>query len=95
MDCKNCKLFNGDCGHHHIDSLGHISYNTPSLSCCNRVGDCEYYQDARTQREVCLSNLMDFLTKNDTPKNYYIGVAIKAIRRMTDEEFLAVVGDEK
>lgn len=30
-ECKNCKHYKGNCGHHHVDSLtGHINYEIPA-----------------------------------------------------------------
>ena len=31
LECKNCKHYKGNCGHHHVDSLtGHINYEIPA-----------------------------------------------------------------
>ena len=29
-DCRDCKLYKGDCGHHFIDYYDHINYNIPT-----------------------------------------------------------------
>ena len=31
-DCRDCKLYKGDCGHHFIDWDDHINYNIPTES---------------------------------------------------------------
>lgn len=30
QECKNCKYYVGDCGHHHKDSNKHINYDIPA-----------------------------------------------------------------
>ena len=42
-ECEDCKLRNGDCGHH-FKMNGKTDYDIPSLSACDRYGDCEFFQ---------------------------------------------------
>ena len=49
MQCKNCMKFKGDCGHHFRDEQGHIVYDCPSESCCDRYGKCDYYEEKRNK----------------------------------------------
>lgn len=42
--CKNCKLYKGDCGHHFVDNSGHIHWDVPKESACDRCGQCDYYE---------------------------------------------------
>lgn len=34
--CKICKKYKGDCGHHFKDDLGHINYDIPSEYICDK-----------------------------------------------------------
>lgn len=54
MQCKNCMKFKGDCGHHFRDEQGHIVYDCPSESCCDRYGKCDYYEEKRNKYQVQL-----------------------------------------
>lgn len=42
-ECEDCKLRNGDCGHH-FKMNGKTNYDIPSLSSCDRYGNCEFFQ---------------------------------------------------
>ena len=42
-ECEDCKLRNGDCGYH-FKMNGKINYDIPSLSACDRYGNCEFFQ---------------------------------------------------
>lgn len=42
-ECEDCKLRSGDCGHH-FKMNGKTNYDIPSLSSCDRYGDCEFFQ---------------------------------------------------
>lgn len=88
-ECKNCKLFVGDCGKHHKDSFGHINYEIPSIACTTRTGDCDFYEEARTQRKIVLSELEHKYL--DTHGDYYVGQAIKVIKHLSDEEFIELL----
>lgn len=54
MQCNNCTKFKGDCGYHFRDSQGHIIYDCPSESCCDRYGNCNYYEEKRNKYQVQL-----------------------------------------
>lgn len=44
-ECKDCKLRNGDCGHHFkMNGKGKTNYDIPSLTACDRYGDCMFFQ---------------------------------------------------
>lgn len=40
LKCKNCKLYDGDCGHHFKDAFGHINYEIPAEFATDLFGDC-------------------------------------------------------
>ena len=42
-ECEDCKLRNGDCGYH-FKMNGKTNYDIPSLSACDRYGNCEFFQ---------------------------------------------------
>lgn len=84
-ECKDCKLFKGDCGHHYIDGDNHVHYDCPSMACTNRAGYCEFYQEARTQRQIVKDALIERYV--DTHEDYYVGLAIRVIANMSDETF--------
>lgn len=48
-ECKDCKLRNGDCGHH-FKMDGKINYDIPRLSSCDRYGNCEFFQQKERQQ---------------------------------------------
>lgn len=42
-ECKDCKLSDGDCGHHFVmDGITH--YDIASLNCCDKYGGCEFFK---------------------------------------------------
>ena len=42
-ECKDCKLSNGDCGHHFkMDET--TNFDIPSLSACDKYGNCEFFK---------------------------------------------------
>lgn len=84
-ECKNCKLYEGDCGHHYADSYGHIHYDSSSLACTTRSGFCEYYQESRPERLVVKDELVK--RYKDAHDDYYIGKAIRVIENLTNDEF--------
>lgn len=84
-ECKDCKLFKGNCGHHYIDVDGHVHYDYPSRAYTNRAGCCEFYQEARTQRQIVKDALIE--RYKDTHEDYYVGIAIRVIANMSDETF--------
>lgn len=43
MECEDCKLRNGDCGYH-FKMDGKTNYDIPSLTACDRYGNCEFFQ---------------------------------------------------
>lgn len=84
-ECKDCKLFYGNCGHHYIDGDDHVHYDCPSIACTSRTGDCEFYQESRTQRQIVKDELIG--RYKDTHEDYYVGIAVRVIANMSDEEF--------
>lgn len=52
IECRNCKLYEGDCGHHFKDGNGHIDYDCPRETCCDRMGNCEYYEETRNRFQI-------------------------------------------
>ena len=52
-ECEDCKLRNGDCGYH-FKMNGKTYYDIPSLSACDRYGDCEFFQ----QKEIPKGDLI-------------------------------------
>lgn len=56
-ECRNCRSYEGDCKHHFIDNRGHIHYDIPSNSCCDRFGNCSYYSEKRSELEIALQEL--------------------------------------
>ena len=53
-ECKDCKLREGDCGHHHrID--GEVYCDIPSLSSCDKYGNCGHFQQKETPKGDLIS----------------------------------------
>lgn len=53
-ECKDCKFREGDCGHHHrID--GEVNCDIPSLSSCDKYGNCGYFQQKETPKGDLIS----------------------------------------
>lgn len=42
-ECKDCKLREGDCGHH-FKMDGITDYDIPSQSACDQYDDCMFFQ---------------------------------------------------
>lgn len=62
LECRNCKLYNGNCGHHFVDSINnHIDYDRPAEAVTDRFGDCSYYEEKRSkyQAQIDLINSGD------------------------------------
>lgn len=57
IECRNCKLYEGDCGHHFKDGNGHINYDCPSEGCCDRYGQCACYEEKRNEYQIQLEAL--------------------------------------
>lgn len=55
--CKNCKKYEGDCGYHFTDHEKHIHYDCPRESCCDRFGNCNFYEEKRDKYQVQLDLL--------------------------------------
>ena len=54
MQCNNCMKFKGDCGYHFRDNQGHIIYDCPRESCCDRYENCNHYEEKRNKYQVQL-----------------------------------------
>lgn len=82
--CKSCKKYKGDCGNHFKDWLGHIDYNIPSESACNRCGDCMSFEEARTKYQIALTNILE----NESKIHMYVNteVLVEALTRVINED---------
>ena len=52
MNCKTCKNYTGDCGHHHIDSDNHTNFDIPAESATDKYGECYFYKESRDDFQV-------------------------------------------
>lgn len=57
QQCKTCKKYNGDCGYHFKDDLGHIDYDIPSECACDVYGNCMSYEEIRNEYQIVLEQL--------------------------------------
>ena len=55
--CVNCKLYNGDCGHHEKDIYNHIDYMTPKDKARDEMENCKYYEDSRSMKDIVIEEL--------------------------------------
>lgn len=54
-ECKECKLREGDCGHH-FKMDGITDYDIPSQSSCDQYDNCMFFQpEAQTHGNVLVS----------------------------------------
>lgn len=60
MKCKNCKSYKDDCGYHFIDSDGHIDYEIPKESSCDKYGVCVNYEEKRNKYQIALENIKEY-----------------------------------
>lgn len=44
IGCIYCKYYWGDCGHHFIDSVGHIKWDIPRAGACDSHGNCSFFK---------------------------------------------------
>ena len=51
-ECKDCKLSNGDCGHH-FEMDGIIHFDIPSEGACDRFGDCGFFKMKKMEAKNC------------------------------------------
>lgn len=51
-ECKDCKLSNGDCGHH-FKMDGVTNFDIASLSACDNYGNCEFFIMNRMGAKNC------------------------------------------
>ena len=49
-DCNTCKHYEGDCGHHFVDSNNHINFDCPDEACCDKYGNCFFYEHKKQKR---------------------------------------------
>ena len=49
-DCNTCKHYEGDCGHHFVDSNNHINFDCPDEACCDKCGNCFFYEHKKQKR---------------------------------------------
>ena len=57
LECKNCKLFKGDCGHHPEDEYGHINYEITDVSSLDSYNNCSFYIESRDEQELLIDDL--------------------------------------
>ena len=51
-ECKDCELSNGDCGYH-FKMDGTTNFDIPSLSACDRYGNCEFFKMNKMGAKNC------------------------------------------
>ena len=63
-ECKDCKLREGDCGYHHRFE-GVVNLDIPSLSSCDKYGNCGHFQQKETPKGdlISRSDLKEKLAK--------------------------------
>ena len=54
-ECKHCKLYVGNCGHHHVDSDGHINYDIPAIGYVDKYGWYDCFVEGRTMKQLCIT----------------------------------------
>ena len=82
--CKTCKKYNGDCGYHFKDYLGHIDYNIPSEGACDAYGNCMSFEETRTKYQIALTNILE----NESKIHMYVNteVLVEALTRAINED---------
>lgn len=82
--CKVCKKYKGDCGHHFKDDLGHIDYDIPSEYICDQYGNCVSFEETRTKYQIALTNILE----NESKIKMYVNtqVLIEALTRIINED---------
>lgn len=82
--CKLCKKYNGDCGYHFTDDLGHIDYNIPSECACDVYGNCMSFEETRTKYQIALTNILE----NESKIHMYVNteVLVEALTRAINED---------
>lgn len=83
--CKVCKKYKGDCGHHFKDDLCHINYDIPSEYVCDVFyGNCIYFEDDRTKYQIALADILHNASKIQTYVNTQ--ALIEALIRVINED---------
>ena len=54
-ECKNCRKYEGDCGHHARENP-----NVWKWSACDRYGNCSYYEEGRTACKKAIDSLEEY-----------------------------------
>lgn len=85
-ECEECKLREGDCGHHFkMDWNGETNYDIPSLTACDRYGNCEFFKPKEKPQGDLISR--EELKKHKFTTPQYIQLAGrrngKTIKRIT------------
>ena len=82
--CKVCKKYNGDCGYHFKDDLGHIDYDIPSEYACDQYGNCVSFEETRTKYQIALTNILE----NESKIKMYVNtqILIEALTRVINED---------
>lgn len=82
--CKVCKKYKGDCGHHFKDDLWHIDYDIPSEYACDVYGNCMSFEESRNKYQIALTNILE----NESKIQAYVNarVLIEALIRVINED---------
>lgn len=82
--CKVCKKYKGDCGHHFKDDLEHIDYDIPSEYICDKYGNCVSFEETRTKYQIALTNILE----NESKIKMYVNtqILIEALTRVINED---------
>ena len=81
---KYAKKYNGDCGYHFKDDLGHINYDIPSEYTCDLYGNCVSFEETRTKYQISLTNILE----NESKIRIYVNtqVLIEVLTRVINED---------
>lgn len=82
--CKVCKKYKGDCGHHFKDDLGHINYDIPSEYACDPYGNCVSFEETITKYQIALADILHNASKIQVYVNTQ--VLIEVLTRVINEE---------
>lgn len=82
--CKVCKKYKYDCGHHFKDDLGHIDYDIPSECVCDKYGNCGFFEETRTKYQITLANVLHNASKIQAYVNTQ--VLIEALTRVIEDK---------
>ena len=81
--CKVCKKYKGDCGHHFKDDLEHINYDITSEYACDSYGNCVSFEETRTKYQIALADILHNASKIQVYVNTQ--VLIEVLTRVINE----------